>query len=260
MENRETRHLKVGASTAERLGLGQLYSSRIAPTSGWSDMGGAEHFVQFYKDDSYIVNSIAEYVIHGLKSNETCFVVASGEHLIEIEAIINSFTNGLAIAESEGRYIPLDAAETLSQIMAGEMPDADRFLSVVGTKVAAAAATGRKVRIFGEMVGLLCAKENYAAAIRLEELWNELKKDHPFSLFCGYSMGVLDSGTASDHMSQICGTHSRVIPDETYTSLTSGDERLTAIAMLQQRSKQLEAEVAELERRISQRQMSLQPA
>lgn len=260
MKNIEESPLKIGANTAERLGLAQLYSSRLAPTVGWTDMGGSEHFAQFYKDDSYIVNSIAEYVIHGLKSGDACIVVADGGRLTEIEKLIRGFIPDFDAARSNGSYSRLDAQATLSLIMKGDEPDTTAFVSVIGPLVEKAATQGRNVRIYGEMVGLLCSQQNYSAAIKLEELWNDLKKDHSFSLFCGYPMAGLGDQNAAEYMSHICDVHTNVIPDESYTSLSNLNERLRAIAMLQQRAQQLEAEVVELEQRISQRQMTLQPA
>ena len=57
--------------------------------------------------------------------------------------------------------------------------------------VAQAAQNGRRVRAFGEMVALLWSEGNQAAAIRLEELWNELALSQTFCLFCAYSMDSL---------------------------------------------------------------------
>jgi hypothetical protein len=236
-------------------GLAQLYSKRIAPTAGWSDMGRSEHFIQFYETDDFIVNSIAEYVIHGLRSGETCIVIATGGHLIGVEKIINSYTNGLETARKEGRYIPLDTVDTLSKLMVGEMPDRELFSSVTGEMVAKAAGNGYEFRVFSEMVRVLCSEGKYAAAVRLEELWNGLRKSHSFPLFCAYSMAGLRSNPAGEHMTGICNNHSRVIPDESYTLLASANERLRAIAFLQQRSRQLEAEVAEFEQLIALKQM-----
>jgi hypothetical protein len=42
------------------------------------------------------------------------------------------------------------------------------------------------VRVYGEMVALLWADGQVAAALELEDLWNELGRRLPFSLFCGY--------------------------------------------------------------------------
>ncbi|MFM9903558.1 MAG: MEDS domain-containing protein [Pyrinomonadaceae bacterium] len=248
-----------GNNTAERLGLAQLYSKRITPTASWSDMGSSDHFVQFYESDAYIVNSVAEYIIHGLKAGETCIVAATGEHLFEMERIIDSLSTGLDSAKNEGRYIALDAEETLAKFMVNGMPDENLFSNAVTEKVEKAVSYGRRVRVFGEMVGVLARQQNYAAAIRLEDLWNGMRKNNDFSLFCAYPMSELSHSTASQQMTHICNGHSRVIPDETYTSLSTTDERLRAIAVLQQRSRQLQAEVADLEHRIAVKHGVLQP-
>ncbi len=223
-------------------------------------MGGSDHFVQFYESDSFIVNSIAEYVIHGLRSNETCIIVASRKHMAEVEKIVESFTDGLDAARFEQRYLPLDAEGTLDSLMVGDMPDAELFSEVIGTTIAKAAGRGRKIRIFGEMVGLLCGRQNYPAAIRLEDFWNTLREEYPFSLFCAYPMSELNNSSATQNMAKICSSHARVIPDESYTSLSNADDRLRAIAALQQKTKHLEAELAELEMRIALKQVVLQPA
>lgn len=235
------------------MGLGEIVSRRIAPTTDWTDTGRDEHFVQFYDADDVIVNAVAEYLLHGLKSAGTCIVAATGEHLQAIERIIGSFGGDLDAARLSGSYIPLDARETLGKFMIDGLPNAGLFNSVIGDIVKNAASKRGGIRVFGEMVGLLCFDGNYEGAIRLENLWNRLRKKYPFSLFCAYPMSSLTSANGR-RMENICGHHSRVIPDESYTSLTSTNDRLRKIAILQQRSRQLEAELAELQGRISLRQ------
>ena len=99
------------------------------------------------------------------------------------------------------------------------------------------------VRAFGEMVALLWAEGNHAAAIRLEGLWNELQKSHSFSLFCAYPMGELCEEKFSGAHDSICSVHSRVLPAESYAELSDPDARLRVIARLQQQAASLEAEV-----------------
>ena len=85
----------------------------------------------------------------------------------------------------------LDAREMLSTFMVGSMPDPERFKSAVGSVIE---RSGRRtdrpcVRAYGEMVDLLWKDGNPAAAIWLEELWNDLASTHSFSLMCTYAMG-----------------------------------------------------------------------
>lgn len=77
------------------------------------------------------------------------------------------------------------------------------------------------------------------AAIRLEELWNELAKEQRFSLFCAYPVSA-DLDAAS--LATVCRQHASVIPAESYAALDSAAERLRAIVELQQRVASLEAE------------------
>jgi hypothetical protein len=238
------------------VGLGERMSHRMAPTCDWTDMGCDAHFVQFFESDNFIVNEVSEYVLHGLKTGETCIVVATKSHLEGIEAVIRNFTGDLRGDVFGGRYIAFDAEETLAKIMAGQLPDKERFATVIGSLVKQAGKNGQSVRIFGEMVGILCSRGNFDAAIELERLWNELKSVQSFSLFCGYSMFDLKNTAGTKAMSAICASHSHVMPAESYSSITGTKERLKHIALLQQRNKELEAEIIELERRISSKQLA----
>jgi hypothetical protein len=249
---KESNEAGITEAAAAATGLGELVSKRIAPISDWSDMGRTEHFVQFYDNDQFIVNSVAEYVIHGLRSGETCIVAATREHLADITQVILSFGTELERARIDGRYIPLDAVDTLTGFMVDGLPDAGLFAELIGGVIDKAARRGNDIRVFGEMVGVLCSDNNYDAALNLEDLWNGLRKEYRFSLFCAYPMNGLDL-SGRDRMAHICSSHTRVIPDETYTSLTNADERLRMIASLQLKGRQFEAEIAELERRIASR-------
>ena len=236
------------------VGLGERMSQRMAPTCDWTDMGSEEHFVQFFESDDFIIDQVSEYLVHGLRSGETCIVVATSDHLEGIEKTVAAFSLDYDNARLEGRYISLDAHEMLAKILTHGRPDADKFACFIGEIVSSAAAAGRGIRIFGEMVGVLCANGNFDGAVQLEGLWNELRLVHRFSLFCGYSMSHLNSPEATRRMGEICSSHTRVLPTERYSLITSTNERLRHIALLQQRTKQLEAELAELESKISDSQ------
>jgi len=140
----------------------------------WAQMGEREHFVQFYEDDVFLENSVAGYVGTGLEKGEGAVVIATREHRVAIAKKLKARGINLAEARSKGLYIALDAAETLERFMVDGMPDPQIFTQVVG-RVLQQLLNGRKrVRAFGEMVAILWAQGNKAAAIRLEELWNEV--------------------------------------------------------------------------------------
>src|SRR5262249_31356990 len=97
---------------------------------------------------------------------------------------------------------------------------------------------------FGEMVALLWSEGNMAAALRLEQLWNELARDHAFALRCAYP--IADSAGEREHelIRQICAEHNHVLAAESYSTAVQEDERLLNVIFLQQKAQALEAEIA----------------
>jgi PAS domain S-box-containing protein len=104
------------------------------------------------------------------------------------------------------------------------------------------------------MVALLWKNGKESAAIRLEELWNELQKKHSFALFCAYPMSECTREAHAEPFRGVCTAHSRVIPAESYTALIQPSERLAEISQLQQKALSLESEVRE--RRATQRALA----
>jgi hypothetical protein len=79
--------------------------------------------------------------------------------------------------EKVGRYITLDATDTLLKFMDSDLPNQRKFASLVGSmirdaEVAAIATNNRRVTIVGEMVAVLWAEAKFDATFRLEQLPN----------------------------------------------------------------------------------------
>ena len=209
---------------------------------GLGGHGDNDHFVQFYEADGFLLNSLSGFIGKAITLGEAAVVVATQEHRDGLDELL--LANGLDVisAKASGRYVSLDAAETLSKFMVSGWPDAARFNDHVGG-IIASLTDGQSVRAFGEMVALLWMQGHHAAAIKLEGLWNDLQKAHSFSLFCAYPMDGLCAEQFSESHDSICGVHSRVLPAESYAALSDPDERLRVIARLQQQAASLEAEV-----------------
>lgn len=164
----------------------------------------------------------------------------------------------------EGRYVAFDAAETLDQFMIENTPDAPRFRQILGDVISCAACVApreySKVVIFGEMVALLWQRGEVQAALRLEQLWNELSQDYSFQLRCAYPITSFDQDVHRELFDRICAEHNFVIPAESHSTPDEDDrDRLRAIAQLQQTEQVLKSEalgrrVAEAQRREIQNQ------
>ena len=223
-------------------------TSGRAPRSAWTESRDTEHVVQLYETDAVLLDALADFIGTAIRAGDAGIVIATPAHRDGLDERLRARKLDVAAARSDGRYVPLDAAETLSRFMADGAPDRARFAEAVGEIVAHAAAGGRRVSAFGEMVALLAADGNLDAALRVERLWNDLRQIHDFSLLCAYPMDRLGGETLAGFVDSACAAHSRVIPAESYTALPTADERLRAVAALQQKARWLEAEIWQRER------------
>lgn len=208
-------------------------------------MHAGEHVVQFPETDASLLNAVSAFLEAGLSAGDACIVVATQPHRESLEQRLRANGHDIGTARMQDRYLSLDAAETLALFLVDGEPNPAQFASVIGPLIERAAkGQQRRVRIFGEMVALLWAEGNRSAAISLEGHWNELSKTSAFSLFCAYPMHSFDGKQYEAAFTEICHQHSQVISTESPGHL-SEDERLRALALLQQKANSLEVEIAE---------------
>jgi signal transduction histidine kinase len=216
-----------------------------------------EHEVQFYFDERFLIRSLSEFVASALRHACSTIIVATKSHREALTQELERTNVDLVAAVEQGRYVVLDAAETLDEFIVNGIPDETLFREVLGDVVscssAAAVARGgdAKVAIFGEMVALLWQRGETEAALRLERLWNQLAETHPFRLRCAYPLASFDRELHTEIFSKICCEHHSVIPAEDYTVLDERD-RMRTVARLQQTRQALRTESAQ--RRLAQAQ------
>ena len=206
------------------------------------------HSVQFYGEDSSLLDELSRFIGAELVAGDAAVVIGTKAHRDGLAQRLRSRGFDTATAIEQGRYIAVDAAETLGKFMRDGWPDPDLFTEVIGSFLEQAAAAGRetgRIAAFGEMVALLWARGNAEAAVRLEQLWNNLARTYPLSLRCAYPIADFNREDHCDSFLKICAEHSHVIPVESYTALLSEEERFRSITRLQQKAQALETEMAE---------------
>ncbi|WP_235538305.1 ATP-binding protein [Pelomonas sp. Root1444] len=220
------------------------------------------HLVQFYEDDAFIVEEVAEFLDGALRSADAAILIATPEHRAAIGRRLQGF-GGAQSAQPwyPGELIALDARETLAQFMVGGRPDEALFQAAVGAVVARATHRGtRAVRAFGEMVALLCADGQPEAAHQLEEFWNRLAQRHTFTLLCAYPMALFASSEQAESFRHVCALHTGVQPAESFAFPAGSADVGTTVAKLQQQAAALQSEVArrlEAERTLRRREKEL---
>ena len=199
------------------------------------------HAVLFYEDEAFLSDSVAEFIGAGLTAGEPIHLVVTSEHWQAFRKSLEAKSVDVQGALDAGLLTTADARETLARLMVEGVPDPARFAEVLEPVFARAAIThpGARIRVYGEMVDILCRDGQPEAAIRLEQLWNELATRYAFSLFCAYAMDSF-SGAGAGLYPRICEAHAHARPAPGENDMQM---RLRTIAGLQQRARVLEAEV-----------------
>ena len=179
-----------------------LHSSAVAP----------HHEVGFYSDDRFLLEDLTQFVAAALKRGSGAIVVATESHRNNLLSRLRAQDLDIAVAIEQGRYIPLDAADSLTALMDNGMPDPARLLKCLGDLIVRAtkAAKGQqgRVAVFGECVHLLLEQGNAKAAVQFEKLGNQLARMYDVDILCGYSLGSVRVDIDSHIFRRICAEHS----------------------------------------------------
>ena len=210
-----------------------------------------DHAVRFYVEDKAFLDAVSRSVGTALGAGNSAVVISTNEHLNGLAQRLSARGLDIARVEEAGRYIPLRAREVMARFLHDGSPDADLFEQVIGKVIqrakSAAEVDDRRVFVFGEIVALLWLEGKSAAAIRLEQLWNELIRKYSFSLHCAYPLKAFDRVEHGEPFLNICEEHLTVIPAENFTALTGPEEQLRNVSYLQQKAQAFDSVRAERE-------------
>ncbi len=85
------------------------------------------HTVQFYSEDASLLDAIDQFIGKALAAGHVTIVVATATHREGLAQRLSECGLDLTTALKQGRYIALDAAETLSEFLVDGWPNAVRF-------------------------------------------------------------------------------------------------------------------------------------
>ena len=183
------------------------------------------HAVQFYRDDSELLETISTFLVEGLRENQPAVVIATSAHGSAILDHLAARDVDVTQALRYGDLAMHDAEETLATFMVGDTPDPALFRRNVGDLLEQA-ARGRErtpLRAYGEMIDVLWKRPAPDAAVRLEVLWNELASTQSISLLCGYCIGNFYKQTVQ--LEDVIRQHTRVSGRPRRTASTNNARR-----------------------------------
>lgn len=170
------------------------------------------HEIIFYSDEAALLDSLTRFIATSLRAGNPAIVIATKSHLDDIRHALNAEGVDVDGATQKGTYVALDEAHSFSTIMVDGLPVPARFFGSIGglleAAVKAASAEHPRVAFCGEGIGLLWAAGKTDAAIRLEQLCNNLAKKYDIDMLCAYPL--LDGHKEEPAFKAICAEHAAV--------------------------------------------------
>lgn len=173
----------------------------------------SRHEAVFYSNEQQLLDHLSRFVGAALNAENCAIVVATRVHQESLARNLEAGGVDVAAAIKQGRYIALDAAETLASCTTNGRLDSVQFLQSFENLIlkTARAAQGKHPRIafFGECVDLLWKQGDAKAAIEAEKIGNELSRRHAVDILCAYSIGI-QGDMEEDVLQRICEEHTAV--------------------------------------------------
>jgi hypothetical protein len=181
------------------------------------------HIVYPYTDENLVGQAVCLFATAGLLAGEGVLLITSAEHYAPIRRRIQAEVHDLVEYERSGRLTSVKTEDLMARFMNNGVIDEDRFrLAISGLINKVRTSTLGKVRVFGEMVSQL-RTTNLTATTRLEELWNEVIKEHSVALLCTYALH-----NAEDHIPDaLIDLHAQSIERDAELSGTRRDRAAT---------------------------------
>jgi hypothetical protein len=179
-----------------------------------------QHGVVFYEsDDRFLCEAILDFCVRALTAGDPLIVVATRAHLMGLRRKLRERGFDWPQTCLSGLAAEYDAEQLLDQFSVNGSPDETLFREVMDGVMEhwASRAEGSTLRAFGEMVDVLCRREQLDDAIRLEAMWNDLARTHRFTLLCAYSMGNLYREVNGSAYGRICDAHDHLVLDTDVT-------------------------------------------
>lgn len=172
------------------------------------------HEAQFYSHDMILLHRVVSFIAAALRAGNSAVVCATESLRDDLLRVLQGCEPDIDDFMQSGRYLALDAADTLSAFMLGDSPNTAKFLNSVGGVISASAEAGPKhlsrVALYQECAPLLWAQGREEATIQVEQLFNKLAYEYDLDILCGYSLSYFDGEEDSHLIQKICSEHSAV--------------------------------------------------
>ena len=183
-----------------------------------TDTAGAKaphrHELLMFSDDTVLLDSFTRFIAAALKADNAAIALVTKSHQESLRQRLKAEGVDTDDAIQQGTFILLDVADTLATLLVDGSPDPVRFLEdfsgLIKEAAKAAKAEQPRVAFCGECLGRLWAEGKTDAAIRLEQVCDELIKTHEVDILCAYPLRSFHDEEDEHIFQSICAEHSAV--------------------------------------------------
>ena len=171
----------------EHVHAGRVFLPTLSSLSAIAPRGG--HAVMYYSRHEAWCDETAGLVRVALSRGDAVTVFASEVTRMGVAKKLAEQGLDTTHVVADGRYVVVDAIETLQQITRDGQPDAQRIGAVVDGLQArlAGSSPASRMTVVGEIAAGLGPNQG-EAVMGIERLWNTLAGERPFLTVCGYSV------------------------------------------------------------------------
>ncbi len=169
------------------------------------------HEAGFYLDEATLLDSYERFAAAALMAGKAVMCVSSADRRAALHQRLRGRGLDLEGAITQQQYIECDVHDLLAPMMANGMPDETLFWKAAAPLVLRAARGCRVSRpvvaCFGDAAPSLWNAGRIDAAIRLEQLCDDLVGTFNIDVLCGYTAGSGSEASAGAH-ERLCAAHS----------------------------------------------------
>jgi hypothetical protein len=178
----------------------------------------AAHIAQWYDNDEFVGAAVGHFASEGLSRGEAVALRGTAQHLASICAHIARNDIDVAAAMRRGQLAMGDAEEALAAISPNGSFEPELFERESNSVLETMAGDGRftGVRWWGEISDLFFRRGDTASAVRVEKMAGKLGLRHGLTVMCSFLCDRFDAGAYDGVMTDVCRTHSHVVPADDY--------------------------------------------
>jgi CheY-like chemotaxis protein len=172
------------------------------------------HAVRFFESEEHAHRTIADYFIEDARLDDHCIMIARPNTFAGVlRTLAPMSSSGTLRVADRIRFVDADAS--LAEFMRGEVLNrehAEDFCMRLLSRVPAGGENTR-IRLYGELVDVLCERGHRPIAIQIEDLAGLLFALEPrLSILCGYNVRHFAGETGAAEFRAVCGKHTDIGP------------------------------------------------